>query len=249
MFDLGGFEIALTLGALVVGGFLKGITGLGLPLIITPPLVIVFGIQAAVPIVAITAMITNIIFISKYRYAWREVLSLWPIVVWGLIAIIVGVVTLQYADQNMIAILLSILAISYVVISFLGIEMAVHPSKLKIFGPLMGIVAGFFHGTTGISGPPIVAYLTSIKDLSRAAYFQGMGCIFLIFGMQQILGYTITGLYSKEIIKMGCLTCIPVIISFYLGNYFQHKLDATIFKRITLMLILVSSLNLLIHSI
>lgn len=247
--ELSAFELAIVLAALFAGGFLKGVTGLGLPLIITPPLAWVFGIQVAVPLVAIPTVITNLVFIGKYHHAWRQVIKIWPMVISGLVAIIGGVFFLQHANQSIIAVILSLLAISYVIINFLGYELKVSEKSLKLFGPGMGILAGFFHGTTGVSGPIVVAYLTGVKDLSREAYFQALGFIFLIFGIQQVLGYVMSGIYTVEILQVGLLAVIPILISFYLGIWLHRKLDARKFKMATLLLILISALNLLANNV
>lgn len=242
-------QITVTIVALIAGGFSKGVTGLGLPMIITPPLAWIFGIQTAVPLVAIPTVISNIFFIGKYRHAWREVLRIWPMVVSGLVAIIGGVLFLQHTNQSITAVILAILAIAYVALNFSGHQLKIAPERLPVFGPLLGIVAGFFHGTTGVSGPPVIAYLSSIEELSRDAYFQALGFIFFLFGLQQVSGYVVSGVYTRDILLMGLLAAVPVMVSFYLGTWFQAKLDAEKFKTATLILILLSSVNLLANNV
>ncbi len=242
-------QIAVAMVALLVGGFLKGVTGMGLPLIITPPLVWIFGIHVAVPIVAITALVTNVVFIGKYHHAWKEVLRIWPMVVVGLAAIIVGVIFLRVVDARITAIILALLGILYVVLDTTGIKIQVKSENMPKFNVIMGGISGFFHGTTGISGPPVIMYLSSIKDFSREAYFQALGTIFLIFGMQQILGYTISGIYTIDMLKLGFLATVPVLISFFLGNKLQTRLDGAKFKNITLVIIFVSCVSLLINNL
>lgn len=247
--ELGVLELSVVIIASLTGGFLKGVTGMGLPLILTPPLAWVFGIHIAVPLVAIPTVITNMVFVGKFRHAWREVIKIWPMVLAGLVAIAGGVLFLQYSDQSTMAIILSLLAISYVLLNFFGYELRVSSKHLNIFGPVMGVMAGFFHGTTGVSAPPVVAYLNSIKDLTRGAYFQALGLIFFIFGLNQVTGYVISGLYNEEIITIGLMATIPVLGSFFVGNWLQSRLDAQKFKRATLLLIFLSSVNLLINNI
>jgi len=243
-FNLSVLEWTILLASLVLGGVVKGVTGMGLPMIITPPLAWAFGMHMAVPLVAVPTLLTNILFIHRYRRAWREVLQIWPMLAAGLLAIIAGVAFLQVGDPRYAAWLLAVLAVFYALSSLLGWEITFPLEKSALLAPLLGAVAGVFQGATGVSGPPVVAYLSSVKGLSREGYFQAMGLIFFLFGLQQIGALTLGGSYTSELAALGVIAVVPVLLSFYLGTWLQSRLDPVKFKRVTMLVILISGLNL-----
>ena len=247
--DLTLFHLTIVLMTLLLGGFLKGVTGIGLPTILTPSLAAVFGIQIAVPMVAISTVTANVLVIRRYNHAWREVTKLWPMIAAGLFTTFGGALVLHKCNQAVMAILLSILAIGYVVSELSGKKIRIPPHKLHIYGPLTGLVAGFFQGTTGVCGPLVIAYLAGIKDFSREAYFFALSLVFMIFSLNQVIGYVVCGMYTMEIAWMGLMAVIPVICSFYIGIWLQEKLDIQKIRKATLALIFISALKLFVSNI
>lgn len=234
---------------LLIGGFSKGVTGLGLPIIVIPVLANFLGLKTAVIVMSIPAMLTNVLFISKYRQAWPEMRRFWSFVLSGIIFVIIGVALLTRISQPVAALLLGVIAVFYSVTNLTGYEITIPQGKMKMAAPLLGAFAGLFHGLTGLSGPLIVAYLASIKDISRVLYFEALGVMFVIFGMEQILGYALSNLYTGSVLKMGLLASVPIFAGFYLGTRLQSRLDAGTFRQVTLLLILVSGINLLYKNI
>ncbi|KKM10505.1 hypothetical protein SY88_12475 [Clostridiales bacterium PH28_bin88] len=229
----------------ITGGLSKGVTGLGLPLLVIPVLANFIGLKTAVLVMSIPATLTNILFISKYRQAWPELRQFWPFVLSGLVFVIIGVVLLAHIPQKVAALLLGAIALLYSAISLAGREITIPEGKMKVAAPLVGALAGLFQGITGLSGPMIVAYLSSLKNIDRPLYFEALGVMFVVFGTEQILGYAVNSLYTVTILKMGFLASIPIFAGFYVGTRLQSRLDARKFRQLTLLLILVSGINLL----
>lgn len=247
--DLNYLQLMIAITALFLGGFSKGVTGIGLPMIITPSLAYIYGIQVAVPVVAISTVTTNILVIGKYRRVWREVLLIWPMLISGLATTVLGVFALRYSDPRILAITLAVMAIGYVILNFSGNQIRIPSHRLKVFAPVMGGLAGFFQGTTGVCGPLVVAYLSGFKDFSREAYFYALSLVFLLFSMNQVSGYFVSGIYSSEIAWMGVLLSLPVICSFYIGIRLQERLDIEKVRFVTLLIILTSGINLLVANV
>ena len=247
--DLTLFQFTIVIITLLLGGFSKGVTAIGLPSILTPSLAAIFGIQTAVPMVAIVTVTMNLLIIERYKGAWREVIRAWPRVAAGLLTIFGGVFVLHRGNQNIMALLLAVLAMAYVVLDFSGKQIKIPAHKINLYGVPMGLLAGFFQGTTGVCGPVVIAYMAGIKDFSKEAYFFAISLVFLLFSMNQVLGYVYWGMYTVKIVKMGLLAVIPVICSFYLGIWLQERLDIQKIKKATLVIISLSGLRLFVSNI
>ena len=134
----------IALLTLLVGGFSKGVTGIGLPSILTPSLAAIFGIQVAVPMVAISTVTMNLLLMGRYNQAWREVTRIWPMIAVGLVTTFVGVLVLQRGNQTAMSMLLSLMAMIYVLLEVTGKRLVIPPNKINIYGVPAGLLAGFF---------------------------------------------------------------------------------------------------------
>ena len=69
--DISNLEPALIVGAFLFGGFCKGISGGGVPIIAVPVVTALTDVRLAIVLIAIPSVIQNIYQVCKYRDAWK----------------------------------------------------------------------------------------------------------------------------------------------------------------------------------
>ncbi|MFQ5876019.1 MAG: hypothetical protein ACE5JL_19770, partial [Dehalococcoidia bacterium] len=66
------WQVVFTIVALLAGGFVKGATSLGLPLVSMPIIASIFDTRTAILILSVPLVVSDVVFIGKERRHLRE---------------------------------------------------------------------------------------------------------------------------------------------------------------------------------
>ena len=241
---MGPFELATLVLGLGFAGFSKGLAGLGLPLIATPILAGVFGPRAAVTIVTIPIFVSNTLLVVQEwrdRYPFRALL---PFLVASAIGAGIGTLLLARLDQRTFAVLIAAMVVVFVARGdrLLGEDVAAR--RARLFGQAICFLGGVLQGTTSISSPLIGSYFHALR-LRPAQFVWVLAAMFELNSFVQLIGYSLQGLYNADIVALGIVGLIPTLVAMILGIWTRGRLDARLFRRIIVVLVVLSTLNLL----
>ncbi len=239
---------ALDLAILIVGlafaGLAKGVTGMGLPLVATPILASVFGPRLAVVIVTIPIFASNSLLLAQ---GWRrtDVLrGLGPILLASAIGTIVGVQLLALLDQRTFAILIALMVAVFLLRGDRLIGDDPNARRARILGPLVGFVGGLLQGTTSIASPLVGSFFHTLH-LSPRDFVLVLATVFELNAIIQVVGYTLLGLFTPEVIALGLVGLVPTLLALMLGIYLRGRMDAQRFRSLIVVLLVLSTANLL----
>ncbi len=108
----------------------------------------------------------------------------------------------------------------------------------------VGLVGGFFGGLSGIWGPPIVMYLVAL-DLAKAEMVRTQSLSFLIGSLVLFLAHLHSGVLNAETLPASAWMTLPVIVAMFVGYEVHDRLDQARFRRVTLVVLVLTGLNLL----
>jgi uncharacterized membrane protein YfcA len=241
---LGPVDLAILIVGLGVAGLAKGVSGMGLPLIATPILAGVFGPRMAVTIVTIPIFAANsILLIQGFRN--RHLLrGITPFIVASIIGTAMGTLLLAQLDQRAFAILIAAMVVVFLARGdrLLGDDPAA--LRARILGPLVCFVGGVLQGTTSIASPLVGSYFHA-QRLAPPDFVFVLAAIFELNSIVQLIGYSLQGLYAPEVVALGLLGLVPTLLALAVGIYARGKLDPALFRRLIIVLLVVSVANLL----
>ena len=235
--------LILVLG-LGIAGFAKGTTGMGLPLVATPLLAGIFGPKAAVVIVTIPIFAANSLLLVQ---GWRrlDVLrGISPVIVASAIGTGIGVNLLALLDQRAFAILISIMVVIFLLRGDRLIGDDPGARRARILGPVVGFVGGVLQGTTSIASPLIGSFFHARK-MDRHEYVIVLAAIFELNAVIQLVGYSLLGLYTADILAIGLIGLVPTLLALMAGIFFRGRLDQARFRQLIVVLLVLSVTNLL----
>ncbi len=241
---MGTSDLLILVLGLGVAGLVKGGTGMGLPLVATPILAGVFGPKAAVVIVTIPIFAANSMLLVQ---GWRrmEVLrAIVPIIVASAIGTAIGVNLLALLDQRTFAILISLMVAIFLLRGDRLIGDDPGARRARILGPAVGFVGGVLQGTTSIASPLIGSFFHARK-MDRHDYVVVLAAIFELNALIQLVGYSLLGLYTPDILAIGLLGLVPTLLALMAGIYFRSRLDQARFRQLIVVLLVLSVANLL----
>lgn len=239
---------ALDLVILVVGlafaGLAKGATGMGLPLVATPILAGVFGPRVAVVIVTIPIFVSNSLLLAQ---GWRRtgvLRGLGPILLASAIGSIIGVQLLARLDQRTFAILIAVMVAVFLLRGDRLIGDDPNARRARLLGPLVGFVGGVLQGTTSIASPLVGSFFHSLR-LAPRDFVLVLAAVFELNAIIQVIGYSLLGLFTPEVIALGLIGLVPTLLALMLGVYLRGRLDPARFRSVIVLLLVLSTANLL----
>lgn len=146
--------LAMVLGAVGLGGFLRGFVGFGAALIIVPVLGLVFGPRTGVAITSLIGLPAVFQLLPEaVRRAERPVVL--PVCAAIFAATPLGSLILVALDPKIMQIVISALVVAMVAFLARGWRLERKPGLPTLTGA--GIAGGLVQGIGGIGGPPVVA--------------------------------------------------------------------------------------------
>jgi uncharacterized protein len=230
-------QIAVATTAMFFGSIIAGTAGFGMGMTASPFMLLVLDPRTVVVISNAMgiAVFTVVLYQSRRALPVKEMSV---IALAGLAATPVGVFVLSTVSPNLLRIGISVLIMltAIAVVSNSGTIFG----KSKRVGPVVGFVVGAIIAAFGIGGPLMVLYLLArgwTSQMLRAS----MAFFFLINMSTGVVGYTITGLYTKERVILTLIVAVPVLIGFNLGGQLLKRLDEDTFRRGVIGVILFTS--------
>ncbi len=206
-------QIVLVVAAVMTGFFIKGITGIGAPLLVVPILAGTLGLEFAVTVVAIPTVVANTWLLWETRRSVREVAwFLWPLLVAGVFGTVFGAWVLLNIDTRVMTLALSAAVLSYIVWSLINRDFTLSETWAKRISAPAGFLGGILQGGTGASGPVIGTYVHAL-NLDRAAFILAVTIPFQILGVVQIVSLAAFGGYDRERLTVAAIATIPALVA------------------------------------
>ena len=218
---------------MMMGGTLKGLLGVGLPMVAIPGLTFFFGLPQALAMVSIPVAAANLWQVWKFRQAISSVRTLVPFILAGAVGTAIGTLILASVDEVWLETTLAIMLLGYVVLGIAKPDLsldAIRAAKIAVPG---GLAAGLLHGATGISGPIAITFFHA-QRLRREGFILATGSVFLGFTLVQIPMLGATGILSAEAVLIGAIGLPAVALGLWLGNRLANYVDAALFDKLVL---------------
>ena len=222
--------------ALACGAVVKGVTGMGLPLVALPFLVVVFGLQHSIGILLIPILATNAWQLYRFRgsRSLPGTTFLPPFLFGGAIGVAAGSWLLVMAPERYLLIGLGVLLLGYVVLRLTRPALLVGEAAARRAAVPVGAGAGLLQGATGISAPIGVTFIHAMK-LGRDAHVFAVSAMFLLFAVVQLLALAGSGVMQPEWYVHGLFALAPVAMFMPVGQWVGGKLNAVAFDRMILL--------------
>ena len=153
--------LAAAFAIAAVAGAVRGITGFGGAMVMTPPLALLFGPSLAVPVVLLLESIAAapMLVHTRREVRWRVI---GPILTAACATVPIGAYVLVTADPQALRRAIAAIVIAFSLLLLRGWRYA----GRQRFGTSIGLgaLSGTMLGATSLGGPPVILYLLSGPD-------------------------------------------------------------------------------------
>jgi len=238
--------LALFVAAAFLGAFVAGLAGFAFGLVASAIwLHILTPLQTATFIV-VYGLIVQGYAVWKLRHAldWRRLL---PLVIGGQIGIPIGIELLRWLPASTMRIVVGVVLIAFSLYTLLRPTLPPMANASALADGSVGIASGVVGGATGLAGiiPTIWSSLRGWKKDEQRAVFQPVG-VSIFVGCALWLGGT--GTFDRDTIRLFALGLPALLIGTWAGLKAYGRLDEAAFRKVVLILLLVSGITLVVPS-
>jgi uncharacterized protein len=223
----------------LVAGVLSGVLGFGSSAIMLPIIIYAFGTKAAVPIMAVAALLANCARVTIWfkEIKWRAVFSF---SITAVPAAYFGARTLIVLDSAIVDIALGIFFVSVVGFQRILGSKTFHIKNIHLAtaGLFLGFLAGVVASTGPINSPFFLWY-----GLTKGAYIGTEAAASLFVYFTKVSVFSLSKFLSLQHFIYGVLVGISLMIGSYISKFFVQRMDTKwfrLFVEIALVLVGVS---------
>lgn len=237
-------SLLIILGGLAAGGFVKGVTGLGLPLIAVPVIASALGVQRAVLVMIIPGMLINAYQAWTHRDCRGSVPELPRLLLAGIPGAAIGAGVLFLASERVLATVLAACITAYLSLKYLRPDFKLAMTQRLRIAPIVGAASGALQTSSGIAAPVIGSYMHALGLVPRAYVF-AVAVPFGTFATVHFSVMSILRLYTPEVLTESALAVVPAVIFIRIGERFRSRVKPAAFDILIRVLLALISLRLL----
>jgi len=213
--------------AVLLVGIAKGGLGGGLGIVGVPLMAMSISPLRAAAIMLPILILMDIHALWNFRNHgdWRNLKILLPA---ALLGILLGTFTFRYLSAPQIRILVGVIAISFVLHTYIKGQSSQSKQPNRITGYFWGTVAGFTSFGVHAGGPPVNVYLLPQK-LDKTTFQATTVIFFAIVNLVKLLPYAWLGQLNLSNLLMALLLSPLAPIGISIGYYIHQRINEKLF--------------------
>ena len=215
----------------ILAGFVKGVSGMGLPTVVIGVLGLFMAPAEAAALVVVPSLATNVWQFATGPSRAALLMRVWPmlLVMAAVTWVALGLLTGSHAGTAAIA--LGLVLIIYAGVGLARLHLKV-PRRMELWlGPLVGAVTGVVAGATGVFVIPAGPYLQAI-GLEKEDLVQALGLSFTVSTVALAAGLASRGAFHLSAAGTSLLCTVPTLLGLFAGQWIRDKIDPETFRRI-----------------
>lgn len=234
------------LASLAIGGFVNGLIGIGFALFAVNFLAAALGVREGVIVMSILAPFPSGYQLWRTRAHWRTWTRLRSLLAGGIAGSMLGAWLLVVLPAWAIQLGLGLFTVQFVVDQWRRSGPPISVVTERWVAPVAGFLSGMTNGALGASGPVAGSFLLAI-GLSGRAFIFGASLIFVFQALVRITLFVIQAQYTTTLVLLAVALLIPTMGGQAIGLKLHGRMDAALFRRLLLAVLLVSAITLLVR--
>jgi uncharacterized membrane protein YfcA len=237
-----GYALALGTLAMFGGGLIKGIIGLGLPLIAIPILATMMPIPTAIALLCFPILVSNTIQVRQAQGFRRTIHRFWPLLTTLVIGMLIGAQLLVQLDEDLLSLILGLILVGFATLNIVSPDISLPPGREKPIGAVIGFVAGIIGGLSSFFGTPIVMFMVALR-LDRDTL---VGAISIVYATGSVPLYGALAWYGilgpwEALISLAAIA--PSLLGLFLGQQVRKRVPQEKFRLLILGMLIVIGLK------
>lgn len=232
---------------LFLGGALKGVVGLGLPLVGVPLLTFPFGLKGAVSILVLPIIASNLAQSFAAGLFLPVARRFWPLL--PVLFCVTAISTRGFSllpERALFGVVGAALVV-FPTLAYVRPSIRVTHDQERWLGTLVGAVAGFLAGVSSMPGPPLMIYLACLR-LPKNEFVVAVSLMFLTAQIGLGLGLVALSTAGSLDFGLSAAACLPVLLGMWLSSKVRIRASDRVFSRLVLATYLLTGFSFIVRA-
>ena len=236
--------VAAVACSLIVAGLLKGIIGVGMPIVALPLLSLFIDIKSAAMLLSMPLILSNLPQALEGGKTGRCLMQLLPVLVGMIPGLFLGVRILLALDANVAKVSAGLVLILVGGVTLLAPKIQIPSRWVLSAGVAFGFFGGILGGVAAMAGPLVFIFLLA-KGL-RGSAFTKEASLYLVLssGLLAVL-LTASRQFSWLDVAVSTAAMVPVGLGMYAGEHTRDRIAPETFKKLVLIAVIAAGADLL----
>jgi len=232
---------------LLAGSTVKGVVGIGLPLVAVPLLTLLVNLKTAVTLTTVPIVVSNAM--QSFQGGWFKPMlrRFWTLLVPLFITILFAVRLLVVLPERLLDLIIGLAIIAFPVFVSLRPSLRLPPRHETWLNPLVGILSGLLGGISTFYGPPLMLYVFGMR-LSKEEFVPGISLMYTVAATGMLIGLWVMDVSTPAEIGLSALMLIPTGLGMWLGRFVHVQLSERNFQRVLLSVYVATGLTFLANA-
>jgi uncharacterized membrane protein YfcA len=214
--------LATLVAIFVLGGVVKGVTGVGLPLVLVPLTAQFVDMPVTVALLTVPMVVTNITQAMEGGHTVPTIRAMLPILAFVVMGLLIGVHVLLSVDRRLLSL---VLGISFLALASLLVFMPhvrIGDRTARWAGPMVGFTAGVLGGMSAMFGPPMIAYLVG-RGTNPDSFVKQMAIFAFTASLTMLLALAGSRSMSGMDMLVSAIGVVPIQAGMPLGRWLRRR--------------------------
>lgn len=240
--------IAAVIGCLIIAGLLKGIIGVGMPIVALPLLSLFMDIKSAAMLLSMPLIFSNVPQALEGGKTGRSLRHLMPVLLGMIPGLVLGVRILLALEADVARTVAGLVLMGVAGVTLRAPKLQLPPRWVLPAGVAFGFCGGILGGLAAMAGPLVFVFLLA-KGL-RGQAFTKEASLYLVLssGVLAIL-LTASRQFSGLDVSVSAAATAPVVLGMYAGQQMRDRIAPETFKTLVLIAVIAAGADLLRHGV
>jgi hypothetical protein len=247
MHALSAREWLILAGTLLVGGLVKGVVSIGVPLVAMPLLTGILSVKQTVLLLSLPIMIGNVPQAFEGGHSWTTLRPIGFLVIGTVVGIALGVKILLSIPGHLAMGLAGLILITACLALLIAPKFKLPQRTAAPVGLMVGFIGGLMEGIAAIPGPLLATYLLATGATGKQ-FTKQIALVLIISIAALIVTFGQSRHASDADLLISALASIPVMAGILVGRPLRDTLPPALFRALVLIFILAAAVEMVLRS-
>ena len=230
MISSSAIQTAVIAATFVVAGFVKGVTGMGLPTVAMGVLGTLMPPVEAAALLLVPSFVTNVWQLLAGPRVRKLIARLWPMMLGIVLGTVAAASFIAGSGGQWAVVGLGVALALYAVAGLLAKRFHVPAQHERWLSPAIGAVTGLVTGATGVFVVPAVPYLQGL-GLKKEDLVQALGLSFTVSTIALAIGLAREHAVATGQLGASLFAVVPALLGMWIGQRVRGRIGAETFRR------------------
>jgi uncharacterized membrane protein YfcA len=234
--------------ALFVAGVVKGILGIGVPVVSVSLLSLVINVPTAVALLPIPILLSNLWQSLSSGQVLRTLRRFAALIAALVVGTFVGARLLVDMDQRALLGIVGAAVLVFAISAHFPHHLRVRPRTERWLGAPVGFIGGVLGGMTTFFGPPLIMFLFAL-NLEKDEFVGTISTIYLCAAIPLAAALGMFGFMGPREYAWSTAAAAPLFLGVLAGQWLRTRISQSAFRRGLLLMLLVVGVRLIYRAI